>query len=109
MVFLAEFHGDMPSVCRRPPADVYSHIEHTAPDAAHKFRLRVWRTLEMKSPHHASCGAGFIVLHEIHRRNLAVEHLLVVALEKIASRIGKYAGLYNNNPFNVGLDNVHVS
>lgn len=108
VVVLGQKAAYMSAVCRRALTDVDGHVKHRASDAPHQLGLRVGRTLEMESAHHAPRRAGLVVLHEVDMPHGFVEHFLVETLEEISAGVGEHPRHEDDDSLYIGLDYLHI-
>ena len=81
-------------------ADIYDNIKYLTAYHADKLALCML-FLEMKSPEHAFCGAGLVVLYKYHIKPGFLKIIIVVCFHKISSGISEYSRLYQIEAFNI--------
>jgi hypothetical protein len=97
------------SVSRRALAEVHRYIQHGTLDDSDQLTLGIGRLLEMQASYHPVAGIAFIVLYECRLAYLFLKFLGREALEEVSAGILEYAGLYDNDPFDICLDYFHIS
>ncbi len=108
LVVLAQLHLDVPTEGGAATPEVDSHIEHTAGDNPHKFRLTGGTSLIMQATQHAKRRFRLIVLNEGDlATDMAVEIVLPICFHEIAPGIAIDARLQHENSLNFCLDILH--
>lgn len=87
-LFGGEFEGGKLPEPGGGDSQIHDNIENTAAKAAHKFCLRMGRSLKMQPPYGPRpLGKGMIVLNESYADTCLPEGSFIIALGKPAARI----------------------
>ena len=62
----------------------------------------------MKAAHHTTLAHALVVLDETYGTHEFIEVALRETLEEVPAGILEHARLYNEHPFNICLNNIHL-
>ena len=97
LVFVGQFHCDMAAKCGRAGTDIYRHIQNAPVQYAYQLCLGVFSCLAMQAAYNAVRRLGLVILNKSVGNTGAGKFRLVIAFKKVAARIRKDAGFYDNN------------